>query len=310
MAPKNKNIITKADQKKIYRLYTENHLSMKELAEAFNHSVSGIKAIIHNLDSSIYHTRNLLGRNEDYIKDAKNEVWKKLKANTRSRYEVSNYGRIKSFTYNPEGTILKGKMHGGYLMLDYLDLETGTRKHALIHRLVALHFIGKPTKAKPNVIHIDGNKANNRVENLRYANAKETGVHNIVNEDAIALNKIRNTKRTKGAKLTLTQVETIRRILANPNKQVKRSVIAARYNVSEMTIYRIQNGENWGNKGTPLKYTKKAPSLLPNESVNTIRKLLAENKLTQKEIAAKLDTTEVVVSRIKLGKTYKNVSTV
>ncbi len=307
MASKNKNIITKAEQKKILRLYKENHLSMKELAEEFNHSVSAIKAIIHNLDSSIYHTRNLLGRNEDYIKDAKNEIWKKLKANTRSRYEVSSYGRIKSFSYNPEGTILKGKMHGGYLMLDYYDLETATRKHALIHRLVALHFIGKPTKAKPNVIHIDGNKANNRVENLRYASVSETGEHHITNESAVANTINRNAKRTKGAKLTLTQVETIRKILANPNKKVKRNLIAARYKVSEMTIYRIQNGENWGNKGTPLNYLKKAPTLLPDKTVIEIKNLLAQKKLTQKNIAEKMNVTEAVISRIKKGKTYKSV---
>ncbi len=310
MASKNKNIITKAEQQKVLKLYKENHLSMKELAEAFKHSVSGIKAIIHNLDSSIYHTRNLLGRNEDYIKDAKNEIWKKLKASTRNRYEVSSYGRIRSFAYNPEGTILKGKMHSGYLMLDYYDLETDTRKHALIHRLVALHFIGKPTKAKPNVIHIDGNKANNRVENLRYASATETGNNHIYNLATIAQNELRNSKRTKGAKLTLTQVETIRKILANPNKQVKRSTIAARYNVSEMTIYRIQNGENWGDKGTPLSYTKKIPNLLPDKTVHAIKKLLLQNKLTQKDIAEKMNTSEVVVSRIKLGKTYKYVGVV
>ena len=307
MATKNKNIITKAEQKKIYRLYKENHLSMKELAIEYNHSVSAIKAIIHNQESSVYHTRNIIGRNEDHIKDAKNEVWKMLKASTRSRYEVSSYGRIRSFANDPVGIILKGKMHSGYLMLDYYDNDAACRKHALIHRLVALHFIGKPTKAKPNVIHIDGNKDNNRVANLRYASATETGNNHIYNEATIAQNELRKTKRTKGLKLTLTQVNIIRKILANPGKQVKRSTIAARYNVSTMTIYRIQNGENWGGKGTPLDYIKKTPNLLSADKVITIKNLLNSKQYTQKSIAEKMGVTEAVVSRIKKGKTYKTI---
>ncbi len=307
MAKKKSSIITPAQQQKILRLYKENYLSMKELAEEFNHSVSAIKAIIHNLESTVYHTRNIIGRNEEQVKDAKNEVWKKLRAKTRCSYEISNYGRIKSFAYNPEGTILKGKMHSGYLMLDYYDLEAATRKHTLIHRLVALHFIGKPTKAKPNVIHIDGNKANNRVENLQYANAAETGKNHIYNETTIAQKELREKSKTKGAKLTLTQVETIRRILANPNKKVKKSIIASRYQVSTMTIYRIQNGENWGSKGVQLNYTKKISNQLPKEKVITIKKLLYAKKLSQKLIAEKIGVSEAVISRIKNGKSYKDV---
>ena len=280
---------------------------MKELAEKFNHSVSAIKAIIHNLESSVYHARNMVGKNEPDIKDLKNEIWKKLKAKTRSRYEISSYGRIKSFAFNADGTILKGKLHSGYLMLDYTDMETGARKHALIHRLVAWHFMGKPTKEKPNVIHIDGNKANNRMENLRYATAAETGLYHFTNQSDNAIDKLRKAKNTKGQKLTLTQVEIIRKILANPNKQVKRTVLAARYNVSTMTIYRIQNGENWGNKGTPINYTKKIPVTLPPTIVAEIKKLLAEKKMTQKAIAEKYGTNETVISRIKKGKTYKTV---
>jgi len=307
MAKKQKAIVTPLQKMKILSLYKENNFSMKELAEKFNHTLLDIKAIIHNLESSVYHARLMVKKNEHNIKDPANEIWKKLKVETRNRYEVSNYGRIKSFANNPGGTILKGKLQGSYLMFDYLDLKDGVRKNALIHRLVASHFIGIPTKAKPNVIHKDGNKANNRVENLQYASALETGVHHVTNDANSSINELRKAKSSRGRKLTLTQVETIRKILSNPNKQTKKTVLAARYNVTTMTIYRIQNGENWGSKGTPINYTKKVQNLLPAVKVIAIKKLLAKQKMTQKAIAEKYGTTEVVVCRIKKGKTYKAI---
>ena len=306
-AKKKKNILTPKEQEKIHKLYTVNQLSMKELATEFNHSVSGIKAIIHNRESKVYHSRNLLGRNEDFVKDSRNEVWKKMKIDTKHKYEISNYGRIKSYATNPEGNILKGKLHSGYLVFDYTDIKEGVLKHALVHRLVALHFIGKPPAKKNNVIHLDGDKANNRVENLQYMTAEETGRHYTTNNPVSEMNAKRQQNRTKGHKLTLTQVETIRKILSNPNSKTKKKVLAQRYNISEMTLYRIQNGDLWGSKGTPIDYVKKELNLLPDKTVIEIKKLLLKKKLSQKAIAAKYGLTETIISRIKQGKTYKDV---
>ena len=58
------------------------------------------------------------------------------------------------------------------LVRGYLSVFIPYRKGCLIHRLVAEAFIPNPEN-KPTVDHINGNKLDNRVENLRWATQKE-----------------------------------------------------------------------------------------------------------------------------------------
>ena len=59
-----------------------------------------------------------------------------------------------------------------YLCSGYLSAFIPYRKNCYIHRLVAEAFIPKPLGAT-DVDHIDGDKTNNRVENLRWVSHKE-----------------------------------------------------------------------------------------------------------------------------------------
>jgi len=79
-------------------------------------------------------------------------------------YAVSNYGRVRS---NSTGKMLvPAPNRGGYLFVT-LRARGGPRVNLKIHRLVALAFVPN-SKYKIEVNHIDGNKLNNRADNLEW----------------------------------------------------------------------------------------------------------------------------------------------
>ncbi len=101
----------------------------------------------------------------------KNEKWKQLIDTGLSCYYVSTDGMV----YNSK----KGKMVSvilnkktGYCSVSLWDYKNKRKINKYIHRLVAEIFIPNPDK-KAFVDHIDTNKNNNSVENLRWVTQKE-----------------------------------------------------------------------------------------------------------------------------------------
>jgi hypothetical protein len=58
--------------------------------------------------------------------------------------------------------------------------------------------------------------------------------------------KKRQANREVGLKLTAGQVKKIKDALNNKNRRLTIKQLAEKYEVSEMTMYRIKSGENWG----------------------------------------------------------------
>ena len=112
------------------------------------------------------------------------EIWKEFYYKN-TRYEISNYGKIKTFYKCPEGRLLAIKKDKiGYLRT---QLSSNNKsKQFLVHRLVAQLFVANPNNYN-EINHIDGNKQNNYYENLEWC----THSHNIKHsfETGLKVNK-------------------------------------------------------------------------------------------------------------------------
>lgn len=104
----------------------------------------------------------------------KKEVWKEV-VGSGGDYIVSSYGRIKSLKSGSE-RLLKLVPRDNYYVIGVT--MNGRRKVYYVHQVVGKTFIPNPDN-KPHINHIDGNKQNNRLENLEWANAMENMTHAI-----------------------------------------------------------------------------------------------------------------------------------
>jgi len=94
------------------------------------------------------------------------EIWKQ--SEEYPYYEASNQGRIRN--------AMTKRINYGYVDAHGYVIVGGSDKKYKVQRLVALAFIPNPDN-KPMVDHIDGNKINNSVKNLRWA-TREENAHN------------------------------------------------------------------------------------------------------------------------------------
>lgn len=112
------------------------------------------------------------------------EIWIDI-AGFEGKYQVSNLGNVKSVakqischqTYlrsQREIILRPSKKKNGYLAVS-LSFDS-KRTYISVHRLVALNFIPNPDK-KEVVNHLDGDKHNNRVDNLEWNTQSQNVKH-------------------------------------------------------------------------------------------------------------------------------------
>ena len=165
------------------------------------------------------------------------------------RYEVSNYGRLRSFqplsasrsasTDSPTvSKFIKGSVIQGYRSLNIRS--EGKTLNRYVHKLVAEEFVKRAKPEQTFVIHLDYDKQNNYHYNLKWVTREEMIEHNRNNP---SLKNRLLPRQTRNYKLTETKVRIIKKLLLNDKNRLK--MIAKQFGITHTQLNRIRSGENW-----------------------------------------------------------------
>lgn len=164
------------------------------------------------------------------------EIWKDIEEpGFENLYEVSNTGFIRT---KKSLKVLKFNLSPFYYQV---ALSNCKRKCIKVHRLVAKAFIPNLGN-KPEVNHKDGNRYNNRIDNLEWVTSKENSMHSY-NNGLCKRPPIKYGENSNSAKLKLNQVLEIRKRYLNEN--ITFAELARQYNVSDTSISSIIRFKSW-----------------------------------------------------------------
>ncbi len=173
------------------------------------------------------------------------EIWKDIEG-FDGYYQISNLGRVKSL--GGRNGREKGVEHIRQISLtrDGYEkvrlLHNGKDKTLRIHRLVAETFIPNPEN-KETVNHKDGDKTNNCVSNLEWADRNEQMKHAY----ALELKRAQKGSKNINAKLTDDEVREIRKNYVWQSKEFGTVALAKKYGITNAAIGKVIRHETYTN---------------------------------------------------------------
>jgi len=153
----------------------------------------------------------------------KKEIWKTvIYQGERYDYQISNTGKLRR-NKKILKLLLDSHGYGGFTLW-----KNNKSKHALLHRLIALHFLSKPKNY--NVVnHKDGNIENNAISNLEWTNPRGNILHRLY-------------QKPMSDDLTRREVIAIKFLL---KEGISHIILAKAFDVSRGTIFQIQYNQTW-----------------------------------------------------------------
>jgi len=171
----------------------------------------------------------------DFQSDMIDEKWVEFPYGKKSRKMISNYGRVAKF-YLYEYNCWKyymPKISLGYYR--FSGLNNG--KHILLHRIVAELFLPK-IEGKDFINHKNGNKLDNRVDNLEWCTLNENNQH------AIKYGLMDNRGMAhRMSKITDEIARNIKLELKSGNLSLRK--IAKKFGVSNGIVFNIKFKDGW-----------------------------------------------------------------
>lgn len=150
-------------------------------------------------------------------------------------YEISDAGTVLSTKRKTPKNLKACPIKAGYLVVGLF--KNNVQETKAVHRLVAQTFIPNP-QGYPEVIHIDSDKTNNAVANLKWGTSAESIQNSIVNgrRDMPAGESHYKTF------LTSEQVKNIREFCAIHGSKETYTHFS---DIKESTLYGILKNKNW-----------------------------------------------------------------
>ena len=188
-----------------------------------------------------------------------NETWKDIPG-FEGKYQASDMGRIKSLNRNylklNKGSMIEAYVIGRVLNYKkkicgagYYSASLGRVRSVMVHKIIAITFLGPAPSCKHQINHINFNKLDNRSVNLEWVSASDN-IQHALRGGRFKHHSEGMSKRFRGennVKAKLIEKE----VLEILNSTLPHKCLAKKYEVSRSTINCIKSGKTW-------KYLKKS----------------------------------------------------
>lgn len=152
-------------------------------------------------------------------------------------YSITKDGKVFSFKYREKKRLRECQDKKGYFKV---DLRIAGKGHTrAVHRLVLETFVG-PCPLEQEARHLNGNRTDNRLENLSWGTREENA------EDKVRHGTATRGEKNGNSKLTIEQVCKIRELHKNGETQKK---IGEKFGIAYQTVGGIVRGEAWTRAG-------------------------------------------------------------
>lgn len=219
-------------------------------------------------------------------------------------YEVSDLGRIKSTKFNKTKILASVVGPQGYLNI---CIHQKRQYLFRVHKLVAETFLGKKPEGC-ECRHLDGNKLNNNLSNLRWGTRKEN-VSDMMRHGTYSPPPKKTGESAHSAKLTQADVEKIRSLAGT----ISGKKLAMLFGVNPSNISAIIRGKIWSHlpkKDSPkfIRRGSEIESSKLTEAIVSEIHMLSSQGYNQKEIANMFGVCRGTIGTVIRGEAWKHVS--